>query len=42
MLAGSSWDTFHCPLEEARNIKALLIASAPYAAIDPCAGDGSA
>ena len=30
------------PVEEARNIRALLLASAPYAAIDPCIGDGSA
>ena len=30
------------PIEEARNIRALLLASAPYAAIDPCIGDGTA
>jgi hypothetical protein len=24
------------PVEEARNIRALLLSSAPYAAIDPC------
>ena len=30
------------PTEEARNIHSLLVASAPYCAIDPCAGDGSA
>ena len=30
---------FPLPIEEARNIRALLIASAPYAAIDPCVGD---
>src|SRR5271157_5989348 len=30
------------PIEEARNISALLMSSAPYAAIDPCAGDGTA
>ena len=30
------------PIEEARNIRALLISSGPYAAIDPCAGDGTA
>lgn len=28
--------------EEARKIRALLVPSAPYAAIDPCVGDGSA
>src|ERR1035437_8171544 len=28
------------PIEEARNIGALLMSSAPYAAIDPCIGDG--
>lgn len=30
------------PLEEAQNIKALLIPSLAYSAIDPCAGDGTA
>lgn len=30
------------PLSEAQNIRRLLSASAPYAAIDPCAGDGTA
>jgi len=30
------------PTEEARNIHSVLVASAPYFAIDPCAGDGSA
>lgn len=30
------------PVEEARNIRALLIPSVPYSAIDPCAGDGTA
>ena len=30
------------PIEEARNISALLMSSAPYAAIDPCAGEGTA
>ncbi len=30
------------PVEEARNIRALLLSSAPYAAIDPCIGDGTA
>jgi hypothetical protein len=30
------------PIEEARNIRTLLASSAPYAAIDPCAGDGTA
>ena len=30
------------PVEEAQNIRALLVPSAPYAAIDPCAGDGTA
>ena len=33
---------FPLPIEEARNIRALLIASAPSAAIDPCVGDGTA
>lgn len=30
------------PIEEAQNIRRLLIGSGPYHAIDPCAGDGSA
>ncbi|HME31393.1 MAG TPA: DUF6094 domain-containing protein [Terriglobales bacterium] len=30
------------PIEEARNIRGLLMSSAPYAAIDPCAGEGTA
>ena len=30
------------PVEEARKIRALLTASGPYSAIDPCAGDGTA
>jgi hypothetical protein len=30
------------PVEEARNIRTLLIPSAAYSAIDPCAGDGTA
>src|SRR5208283_2396025 len=30
------------PVEEAQNIRALLMSSAPYSAIDPCAGDGTA
>src|SRR5208337_1319157 len=30
------------PVEEAQNIRALLMSSAPYAAIDPCVGDGTA
>jgi hypothetical protein len=30
------------PLKEAQNIRALLLASAPYAAIDPRVGDGTA
>src|ERR1035441_8565122 len=30
------------PIEEAQNIRALLMSSAPYAAIDPCVGDGTA
>ena len=33
---------FPLPIEEARNIRALLVPSGPYAAIDPCAGDGTA
>src|SRR5512142_3280017 len=30
------------PREEAQNIRALLLPAAPYAALDPCAGDGAA
>src|ERR1035441_9671565 len=30
------------PMEEAQNIRALLLPTAPYAAIDPCVGDGTA
>src|SRR5271157_1058167 len=30
------------PVQEARHIRALLVASAPYSAVDPCAGDGTA
>ena len=30
------------PIEEAQNIRALLVPSGPYAAIDPCVGDGTA
>ena len=30
------------PREEARNIRGLLVPCAPYSAIDPCAGDGTA
>lgn len=30
------------PIEEARNIRSALLASGPYCAIDPCAGDGAA
>src|SRR5271167_3303816 len=30
------------PIEEAQNIRALLLPTAPYAAIDPCVGDGTA
>jgi tRNA1(Val) A37 N6-methylase TrmN6 len=30
------------PTEEALNIHSLLVASSPYTAIDPCAGDGTA
>ncbi|HZD31168.1 MAG TPA: DUF6094 domain-containing protein, partial [Candidatus Angelobacter sp.] len=30
------------PVEEALKIRALLVPSGPYAAIDPCVGDGSA
>ena len=30
------------PVQEARNIRALLTSSASYSAIDPCVGDGTA
>jgi len=30
------------PVEEACNIRSLLVPSAPYSAIDPCVGDGTA
>lgn len=30
------------PIEEARNIRSALLASGPYCAIDPCAGEGDA
>src|SRR6516164_8393734 len=30
------------PAEEAQNIRTLLLSSEPYAAIDPCVGDGTA
>ena len=30
------------PIEEAQNIRALLVPSGPYAAVDPCVGDGTA
>src|SRR5450755_3285698 len=30
------------PIEEAQNIRSLLVSAAHYAAIDPCAGDGTA
>src|SRR5271166_362630 len=30
------------PIEEAQNIRTLLLPTAPYAAIDPCVGDGTA
>jgi len=33
---------FPLPIEEAQRMRALLVASAPYAAVDPCAGDGTA
>ena len=28
------------PIDEAWNIRSLLVSPAPYAAIDPCVGDG--
>jgi Uncharacterised methyltransferase family (DUF6094) len=33
---------FPLPIEEAENIRGLLVPSAPYGAIDPCVGDGTA
>src|SRR5512142_1589630 len=30
------------PVEEARKIASVLVASAPFSAVDPCAGDGTA
>ena len=30
------------PVEEAQNIRTLLLPAAPYEAIDPCVGDGTA
>ena len=30
------------PIEEARNLRSLLIAPQPFFAVDPCAGDGTA
>jgi len=30
------------PVEEAKNIRTLLLPAAPYEAIDPCVGDGTA
>ena len=33
---------FPLPIEEAQRMRALLVASAPYAAVDPCVGDGTA
>src|SRR5271167_764602 len=33
---------FPLPIEEAQNIRRLLLPSPPYAAIDPCIGDGTA
>ena len=30
------------PIDEAQNIRALLVPSGPYAAVDPCVGDGTA
>ena len=42
MLVASKLGYYPLPVEEARNIRALLMSSAPYAAIDPCVGDGTA
>src|SRR5271157_2643763 len=33
---------FPLPIEEAQNIRRLLLPAPPYAAIEPCAGDGTA
>jgi hypothetical protein len=33
---------FPLPVEEAQRMRELLVASAPYAALDPCVGDGTA
>ena len=33
---------YNLPIDEARNIRSLLVSSATYAAIDPCVGDGTA
>jgi hypothetical protein len=33
---------FPLPIEEAQNIRALLVPSGPYVAIDPCVGSGTA
>ena len=33
---------FPLPIEAAQNIRTLLLTTAPYAAIDPCVGDGAA
>src|SRR5215472_6016426 len=33
---------FPLPIEEVQRMRALLAPSAPYAAIDPCVGDGTA
>jgi hypothetical protein len=33
---------FPLPIDEAQNIRALLVPAGPYAAIDPCVGDGTA
>jgi len=33
---------FPLPIKEAQNIRTLLLTTAPYAAIDPCVGDGAA
>ena len=30
------------PVEEARNLRNLLVATQPFFAVDPCAGDGTA
>lgn len=33
---------FPLPVEEAQRVRALLVPSTPYAAIDPCVGNGTA